>query len=200
MAGLSTTTSASESGSLGVSAAPQARRGSSHSLSELARNNFYFDALVITKRPDDHGRYISHDTKLQAMVDTGSDVNIVSTRALSKTGIDDSRIEDVDTPQDLEGLEGSEGLKFGLTKRVRLTWGKAKHNGQQTRHGYFYVVKELPENLEMILGRKHLHAEIEKHVSNQRRRSRARLDMQNREEEDEELDDWVVFNTNRPRC
>lgn len=195
LTGLRTTTSAPESGSPGEPAVPQPRRGSSHSLSELARNNFDFEALVITRRRDDRGKSVSRYTKLQAMVDTGSDLDIVSRRALSKAGIDDSLIENVDS-QDLEGFEGS---KFNLTKRVRLTWGKVKHNGQQTRQGYFYVVKRLPDDLEMLLGRRYLRAEIEKHAAKQRARSQTRRDMQNYEEEDGDMSDWVVLNTDSPR-
>lgn len=196
MARLKTTTPATESGNPGESAAREPRRDSSHSLSELAHNNFDFDALVITEYLDDNGQSARHSTKLQAMVDTGSDLNIVSKGALKKAGIDKELIENVDIPQDLEGFEGSH---FKMAKRVPLTWGKAKHNGQQTRQGYFYVVQRLPDNLEMLLGRKYLRAEIEKHVAKQRARSQTRRDMQNSQEEDGELSDWVVLSTNSPR-
>lgn len=196
MTGLWTTTPAPESNIPGESLTPEARRDSSHSLSELARNNFDFDALVITEHLDDRGESIRRHTKLQAMVDTGSDLNIVSKRALSKAGIDQSLIEDLDVSQHVKGFEGS---KFALSKRVPLIWGKAKHNGQQTRRGYFYVVNRLPDDLEMLIGRKYLRAEIDKHVAKQRARSQTRNNMQNRQEEDGELSDWVVMNTNSPR-
>lgn len=55
----------------------------------------------------------------------------------------------------------------------------------------------MPDNLDMVLGRRDLRAEIEKHFAKQRsaRKSRSRKDL---EDDESELSDWVVLGTDPP--
>lgn len=99
------------------------RRGSTGSASsreEMAKiepTNFDFDALVIIEGVDSQGQHVRRHTKAQAMIDTGSDLNMVSKTLLTKADVDEELIEKVDKSTDVKGFEGS---RFKMTRRIKL--------------------------------------------------------------------------------
>lgn len=182
MAGLAVTPTA-EGTPRDAPSAPGTRRPSSNSLQELADAHFDFQALIVTEGASTRGGGDRRRTVVRATVDTGCDVDVVHQRALDRAGISGRFVEDLDRPINLEGFEG---FGYKLTRRVKLTWGKAKHDGRKTRRDYFLVVDQLPDKLEMVLGRGYMAAEIQKKAMKPSRSRR-------QSEQDEDFDDWVVL-------
>ena len=126
------------------------RRGSNtSSIRELVEKKFAFDGVIVRSLERGDSDTKIKTTPVNALVDTGCDVNLILYRALTRAGISHSQLEPLNGLPDFEGFQGK---KYNLFYRIELKWGKAKYAGSKSQRDIFYLVDKLPNDLEMVIG------------------------------------------------
>jgi hypothetical protein len=82
---------------------------------------------------------------VRGKMDTGCDVNLISTEIIQRGKIKDDQIETLDEEVELNGLEGT---KYTLKKKIQLTW--YLNRGMKSRVADFYIVED--DSFDVILG------------------------------------------------
>lgn len=82
---------------------------------------------------------------VRGKMDTGCDVNLISTEIIQRGKIKDDQVEGLDEEIELNGLEGT---KYTLKKKIQLTW--YLNRGMKSRVADFYIVED--GSFDVILG------------------------------------------------